>query len=475
MASAGNKPTSWDDTLTGVSLELYNHLLDTGALQSEDQQTQTVDNITYSEKVADRNKRVLYGKSLSWSIAKTHCDNDEGGSGENVIDDTVTANNKTWSSNKINSELTTLDTAINTEENNREAADTAIQNSITSEANTRLTNDNTLQTNINAEATARANADNTLQNNIDTVSGDVADVASDLADEVTARTNADTSLQNNIDDVADDLSDEVTARTNADTTLQTNIDTEATVRAGADTTLQNNINTVSSNLADEVKARRFATLSAVAGITNSNEINITVADFTASDLVSGLTLKLLVTDVLTVGSPTISINDTTAKEIKVTRAGSKVSLTAHTGYWQGASSTSSRVWDAYTSLDLIYDGTDWVIIGNPVLCSYLDNGSGSSTTQKNSYLVYANGVIHQWGTYDYGSAARDIKVTVSLRVTHTTSGYLTNFSTVAPATQEYYVGSLGIKAQTVDSMLLDFYGTGTGDMTRWLKWETLGL
>ena len=475
MASAGNKPTSWDDTLTGVSLELYNHLLDTGALQSEAQQTQTVDNITYSEKVADRNKRVLYGKSLSWSIAKTHCDNDEGGSGENVIDDTVTASNKTWSSNKINSELSSLETAINTEENNREAADTAIQNSITSEANTRLTNDNALQTNINAEAIARANADTTLQNNIDTVSGDVADVASDLADEVTARTNADTTLQSNIDVVADDLADEVTARTNADTTLQTNIDTEATARAGADTTLQTNINTVSSNLADEVKARRFATLSAVAGITNNNEINITVDGFTESDLAQPLTLKLLVTDVLTTGSPTISINGTTAKEIKATRAGSKVSLATHTGYWQGASTTSARVWDAYTSLDLIYDGTDWVIIGNPVLCSYLNNDSGTSTTQKNSYLVYANGLIHQWGTYDYGSAARDIKVTVLLRITHTTSGYLTNFTTVAPSTQQYYVGSLGIKSQTVDSMLLDFYGAGTTDMTRWLKWETLGL
>lgn len=475
MSSAGNKPTSWDDTLTGVSLELYNHLLDTGALQSEDQQTQTVDNITYSEKVADRNKRVLYGKSLSWSIAKTHCDNDEGGSGENVIDDTVTASNKTWSSNKISSELTILETAINTEENNREAADTAIQNSITSESNTRLTNDNTLQTNINAEATARANADTTLQNNIDTVAGNVTDVADDLSDEVTARTNADNTLQNNIDDVADDLSDEVTARTNADSSLQSNIDTEATTRAGADTTLQTNINSVSSDLADEVKARRFSTLSAVAGITNNNEINITVDDFTEDDLVPRLSLKLLVTDVLTTGSPTISINGTTAKEIKATRAGSKVSLTAHTGYWQGASTKSARVWDAYTSLDLIYDGTDWVIIGNPALCSYLDTGSGSSTTQKNSYLVYANGLIHQWGTYDYGSAARDIKVTVLLRIAHSTSGYLSNFTPVAPASQEYYVGSLGIKAQTVNSMILDFYGTGTSDRTRWLKWETLGL
>ena len=419
MSSAGNKPTSWDDTLTGVSLELYNHLLDTGALQSEDQQTQTVDNITYSEKVADRNKRVLYGKSLSWSIAKTHCDNDEGGSGENVIDDTVTASNKTWSSSKINSELTSLETAINTEENNREAADTAIQNSITSEANTRLTNDNALQTNINAEATARANADTALQNNIDTVAGNVADVANDLADEVTARTNADTTLQNNIDDVADDLSDEITARTNADNTLQTNISAEATARANADTTLQANIDTVSSDLADEVKARRFSTLSAVAGITNNNEINITVADFTEADLVQGLTLKLLVTDVLTTGSPTISINGTTAKEIKATRAGSKVSLAAHTGYWQGASTTSARVWDAYTSLDLIYDGTDWVIIGNPVLCSYF-------ATDK-SYSVYSNGEIEQTATIYRGSnlSADGIwSTTVTYQIVMSDTGYI---------------------------------------------------
>lgn len=466
MASAGNKPTSWDDTLTGVSLELYNHLLDTGALQSESQQTQTVDNITYSEKVADRNKRVLYGKSLSWSIAKTHCDNDEGGSGENVIDDTVTTNNKTWSSNKISSELSSLETAINTEENNREAADTAIQNSITSEANTRLTNDNTLQTNINAEATTRANADTTLQNNIDTVAGNVTDVADDLSDEVTARTNADTSLQNNIDDVADDLSDEVTARTNADTTLQTNIDTEATTRAGADTTLQNNINTVSSDLADEVKARRFSTLSAVAGITNNNEINITVDGFTESDLVQRLTLKLLVTDVLTTGSPTISINGTTAKEIKATRAGSKVSLTAHTGYWQGASTTSARVWDAYTSLDLIYDGTDWVIIGNPVLCSY--------NSVDASYLVWANGEIRQWGRFDWGSDARNINCTVTFLVRFSDwNTYTTNFCAQRGSTGN---ASMTLYSYSVHSysVYIGAYGFGTTDYARYITWEVMG-
>ena len=47
------------------------------------------------------------------------------------------------------------------------------------------------------------------------------------------------------------------------------------------------------------------------------------------------------------------------------------------------------VWDAYTTLELMWIGNAWLVMGNPVLCSYF------STTQ--SYTVYANGLIEQWG------------------------------------------------------------------------------
>lgn len=206
---------------------------------------------------------------------------------------------------------------------------------------------------------------------------------------------------------------------------------------------------------------------------SGNAISCYIPDF--PELVANVTTVKLILPQLDTGSPTLNINGLGAKPIKAVRAGQLVDIIAHTGYWEGAGSTSQRVWDNNTTLELIYDGTNWVVVGNPILCSYLISNSGSTSLQRNSYLVYANGVIHQWGTFDHGSAARDVKETVQLRITYTTSEYLSNFTTVAPASQEYYVGSLGIKAQTVNSMILDFYGTGNTDMTRWLKWETLGI
>ena len=206
---------------------------------------------------------------------------------------------------------------------------------------------------------------------------------------------------------------------------------------------------------------------------SGNAISCYIPDF--PELVANVTNVKLILPQLDTGSPTLNINGLGAKPIKAVRAGQLIDIIAHTGYWEGASSTSQRVWDNNTTLELIYDGTNWVVVGNPILCSYLISNSGSTSLQRNSYLVYANGVIHQWGTFDYGSAASYIKETVQLRITHTTSGYLSNFMSVAPSTQEYFVGSLGIKSQTVNSMILEFYGTGGSDMVRWLKWETLGL
>lgn len=93
---------------------------------------------------------------------------------------------------------------------------------------------NTLNSAIESEATTRADNDNTLQGNINTVAGD-------LSLEETARINADTTLQGNIDT----LSGTVTSNYN---TLDGKITDEATARGNADTTLQNNIDTLSGTV-----------------------------------------------------------------------------------------------------------------------------------------------------------------------------------------------------------------------------------
>ena len=65
-----------------------------------------------------------------------------------------------------------------------------------------------------------------------------------------------------------------------------------------------------------------------------------------------------------------------------------VLVTSHIFSGGNYSSTyKNKVWDKYTTLDLMWTGTEWLVMSNPVLCSYF------SDTQ--SYIVYANGLIEQ--------------------------------------------------------------------------------
>ena len=209
--------------------------------------------------------------------------------------------------------------------------------------------------------------------------------------------------------------------------------------------------------------------------TETGIIDVTIEGLT--ELVRGTKISIICPQVddVSANGLQLRINNSLSAEIKVLKNNSLQSIINHTGRWEESATSSTRVCDANTHLDLVYNGTQWQIMGNPILCSYFTLDNGSSANQRNSYIVYADGLIHQWGTMDHKSAARDIKETVNLLITHKASGYMTNFTPVAPADQQYYVGNIGIKAQTVNSFDLDFYGTGSTDMSRWLKWEALGI
>jgi hypothetical protein len=104
--------------------------------------------------------------------------------------------------------------------------------------------------------------------------------------------------------------------------------------------------------------------------------------------------------------PTLDVNSTGAKDIVVRRNNKFYAPVSHTGYWDGATTTSTRMWDSYVTFELMYiAGTQnvynplddtilssqngvWLIMGNPVVNSYFSNDSG--------YTVYANGLIEQW-------------------------------------------------------------------------------
>jgi hypothetical protein len=149
---------------------------------------------------------------------------------------------------------------------------------------------------------------------------------------------------------------------------------------------------------------------------SGNAISCYIPDF--PELVANVTTVKLIFPQLDTGSPTLNINGLGAKPIKAVRAGQLVDIIAHTGYWEGAGSTSQRVWDNNTTLELIYDGTNWVVVGNPVLCSYF-------ATDK-SYSVYANGEIEQTATIYRGSnlsAGGIWTTTVTYQIVMSDTGY----------------------------------------------------
>lgn len=109
---------------------------------------------------------------------------------------------------------------LNTEREERKAADKVLQDNIDAEEAARIAADTALGKRIDKEIQDRTDADKTLQDNIDA--------------EKYARTQEDTRLNARIDK-------EVTDRTNADNELGTRIDNEEDAREAADTTLQDNI------------------------------------------------------------------------------------------------------------------------------------------------------------------------------------------------------------------------------------------
>lgn len=104
-------------------------------------------------------------------------------------------------------------------------------------------------------------------------------------------------------------------------------------------------------------------------------------------LVSGAVVRVLFQNENTASAPTLNINGTGAKAIKAVKAGEKITPPLHTGKWRGADTATEEMWQPYTTLELIYDGTDWVIMGNPEFENW------SSATE--SYVVYSNGLIKQ--------------------------------------------------------------------------------
>ena len=100
-----------------------------------------------------------------------------------------------------------------------------------------------------------------------------------------------------------------------------------------------------------------------------------VVELPGLTLTRGMTLTVLFTGGNRAVAPKLNVNYHGAKPIKVYLAGGKTTVTTQ--------------WDAGTSMTLMYDGTDFVVLGNPVVMSNLSSSDG--------YIKYANGLLIQWG------------------------------------------------------------------------------
>lgn len=133
---------------------------------------------------------------------------------------------------------------LNTESEERKAADKVLQDNIDAEEAARIAADTALGKRIDKEIQDRKAADTTLQNNIDKEAqareAEDSRLNARIDKETTDRVNADNALGTRIDNEED-------AREAADTTLQENIDTEETERKAADKTLQDNIDATNAH------------------------------------------------------------------------------------------------------------------------------------------------------------------------------------------------------------------------------------
>ena len=132
-------------------------------------------------------------------------------------------------------------------------------------------------------------------------------------------------------------------------------------------------------------------------------------------LYTGVTVKVMFTNGNSNNAPTLNVNSTGEKDIKVVKAGAKITPPVHTGKWRGASSATTEGWQPMTTLELMYDGTDWVIIGNPVVEDYSSSDGG--------YTVYANGLIEQWKNTPE-DASTEVNITWTFSVQFTNKNYL---------------------------------------------------
>jgi hypothetical protein len=183
----------------------------------------------------------------------------------------------------------------------------------------------------------------------------------------------------------------------------------------------------------------------------------TITNLTGLTAVAGTTIKVTFRKALessaAITEVRLSFGNLTNKTIKAARGNgtdttglAKVKSHLFTGGTY-TPSKANKVWDAYTTLELMYTGSEWLVMGNPVLCSYFSN------TQ--SYTVYANGLIEQQGITSNGTSG---DTSISFYVKYSNTPIL-----VATCLYEGdYNTSCTIRSINTESAIIHSRSAGTG-------------
>lgn len=184
--------------------------------------------------------------------------------------------------------------------------------------------------------------------------------------------------------------------------------------------------------------------------------SVSIDNFVLKD---GVIVTVMFTNGNSASKPMLSVNGTNAIPIKVVKAGAKVVPFNHIGYWRGATTTSVEMWQPYTILEFMYDGADWVIVGNPTVESY--------SSDDKSYEVKADGLIEQRMIYDKGSDVRQIETNFIYPIIFKAENYCISLNSTN-TNGGNIMGYLGTGSRVLKKIDAQFYGISSNDKARYL-------
>lgn len=152
-------------------------------------------------------------------------------------------------------------------------------------------------------------------------------------------------------------------------------------------------------------------------------------------LTQGACIRVLFTNGNSVASPTLNVNNTGAKEIRVKQGSEYVPLSAETG----ALGQGAYGWQSNTILELFYTGTYWIVNENAIVNETLNSELGYLSSR-----VFINGRKELWGgTSPYDITANESK-TMTMSSDLPINGGISNHSlSVITEIESTYVNAYG--------------------------------